>query len=561
MKYYIIAGEASGDLHGSNLMKGLKVADPQANFRVWGGDLMANEGGELVKHYKETAVMGFIEVLASIRKISANLRLCKKDLLEFNPDILILIDYPGFNFRIAKFAKQNGLKVFYYISPKVWAWKESRIENLKRDIDRLFIIFPFEIEYFKKHGIEAIYNGNPLLDSIAQSSCHNESEQEFRTRIGLDEKPLIGLLAGSRTMEINYLMPRMIKLEKLFPGYNFLLAGAPSADISTYSKFLKESNIKLLFGETYSILKHSTVTVLSSGTASLEAALLDAPQVVCYGGNEISYQIAKRLIKIKYASLVNLILDMPLVKELLQHDCKPEKIAEEVKSLLTTKKREKVLKKYAKLREMLGGEGASVKVAKAMIEEYNKMRAGQRYTLYTNTPIGLLKLVSDNNSLTEVCYVEKSAKDSKRENAVSDSSSSQTLPAVLTQAKKEIEEYFNNKRELFEIPVRPEGTEFQQKVWEELKKIPYGEVRTYGDIAKTVGTPDASRAVGLACKMNPLLIVVPCHRVLGVNNKLTGFAIGVEKKSFLLDHEKAYEKGDNSLFSHIKEDNDESKSV
>src|SRR3989339_772543 len=544
MKYYIIAGEASGDLHGSNLMKGLKIADPQARFRVWGGDLMANEGGELVKHYKETAVMGFVEVLKSIRKISANLNLCKNDLLEYNPDILILIDYPGFNFRIAKFAKLNGLKVFYYISPKVWAWKESRVEYLKRDIDRLFIIFPFEIDYFKKQGIEAIYNGNPLLDSIAGHPSIKESSEEFGKRAGLDDKPIIGLLAGSRSMEINYLMPRFIKLEKIFPEYNFVLAGAPSMDLSSYSKFLENTKIKLLFGETYSILRHAKVTVLASGTASLEAALLDAPQVVCYGGNEISYQIAKRLVKIKYASLVNLILDMPLVKELLQHDCTTEKIADEIKYLLNEKHREKLFKKYAKVKEMLGGEGASVKVAASMIEEYNKMREAQRFYLNIDTPLGTLRLTSDNDYLLEVNYIEDTKKrlSNKRDKSDNPNNIQSELPQVILDAKKQFEDYFASKRDTFDIPIKPEGTEFQQKVWGELRKIPYGEVKSYGDIAKIIGSSDASRAVGLACKMNHLLIVIPCHRVLGVNNKLTGFAIGVDKKSFLLNHEKAYEK-------------------
>ncbi len=560
MKYYIIAGEASGDLHGSNLMKGLKITDPQASFRVWGGDLMANEGGELVKHYKDTAVMGFVEVLKSIGKIRKNLILCKRDLLEYNPDVLILIDYPGFNFRIAKFAKLKGLKVFYYISPKVWAWKESRIEYLKRDVDRLFIIFPFEIDYFKKHGVEAIYNGNPLLDSVSGHPCMKESIEEFTKRAGLDDKPIIGLLAGSRLMEINYLMPRFVKLEKIFPDFNFVLAGAPSMDISSYSKYLKKTNFKLLFGETYSILRHAKVTVLASGTASLEAALLDAPQVVCYGGNEISYQIAKRLVKVKYVSLVNLILDMPLVKELLQHDCTTEKIADEIKYLLNEKHREKILKKYAKVREMLGGEGASVKVAASMIEEYNKMREAQRFYLNIDTPLGTLRLTTDNDYLLQVNYVENTKKKvSKKSGKIDQPDEIQyELPQIIVDAKRQFEDYFIGKRDFFDIPIKPEGTDFQQKVWSELRKIPYGEVKSYGEIAKIIGSSDASRAVGLACKMNPLLIVVPCHRVLGVNNKLTGFAIGVDKKSFLLNHEKAYEKGDNSLFTNIKNSSNDS---
>ncbi len=545
MKYYIIAGEASGDLHGSNLMKGLKIADSNADFRIWGGELMEAEGGKLVKHYKETAVMGFAEVLFSINKIIANLRLCKRDLVEYNPDLIILIDYPGFNFRIARFARKREFKIFYYIPPKVWAWKKGRIEILKRDTNRIFTIFPFEAEHYKKRGVDVIYKGNPLLDSVAQAPAIKESEEEFRKRVGLDERPIIGLLAGSRTSEINYLMPKMAGLEKIFPEYNFLLAGAPSMKSEDYSKHLVNSNIKLLFGETYSILRHSKVTALASGTASLEAALLDTPQVVCYGVNFITYLIARTVVKIKHVSLVNIILNQPLVKELLQYDCTTENIAREIKRLLNEKKLDRVFKNYEKIRLLLGKEGTSLKVASSMVEEYNKIVDEERYYITVETPIGLLKLTSNRDFLLEISHVEKGEEERKN------------LPQVLTDAKREIEEYFNNSRESFTVPIKLTGTEFQIKVWNELRKIPYGEVKSYGDIAKTVGIPDASRAVGLACKMNPILIMVPCHRILGANNKLTGFAIGVEKKSYLLNHEKAYEKGADSLFKNLKTDGDE----
>ncbi|MFA6770178.1 MAG: lipid-A-disaccharide synthase [Bacteroidales bacterium] len=538
MKYYIIAGEASGDLHGSNLMKGLKIADPNAEFRFWGGDLMLEVGGTLVRHFKETAIMGFVEVLGSLKKIRANLLLCKRDIIEYKPDVVILIDYPGFNFRIARFAKKNKLKVFYYISPKVWAWKESRIKHLKNDIDQLFIIFPFEIKYFKKHGINAIYNGNPLLDSIMQHKCQQENEQQFRDRIGVSNQPIIGLLPGSRLMEINYLMPRMVKLEKEFPNHLFLLAAAPSISEEAYKKHLEGTNIKYLPGESYAIMKHAAVTVLASGTASLEAALLNSPQVVCYGGNEISFQIAKRLVKVKYVSLVNLILNQPLVKELLQHDCTTFKITQEVKSLLNNKKRERLFKKYDKLRKLLGGKGASAKVAAAMIKELQKLKEMERYYATINSPIGKLKLTAGYDSLLSVEYTKES-----------NIEESKNCPSILLQAKKELSEYFNNKRTNFNIPIKPIGTEFQHKVWEQLKEIPYGNVKSYGDIAKQIGDKDASRAVGMACKMNPLLIIIPCHRIVGANNKLTGFNIGLDKKRFLLDHEKAYDTGEINLFS------------
>lgn len=377
MKYYLIAGEASGDLHGSNLIKGIKEVDSKADLRCWGGDLMQQAGAELVRHYKECAIMGFVEVLTNLGKITRNLKDCKKDILEYNPDVLILIDYPGFNFRIAEFAKKRGIRVFYYIAPKVWAWKESRVHRLKKFVDRLFIIFPFEIEYFKKWGIDAIYRGNPLLDSVDNYSNANESKEEFLSRLSLHpQKTNIAMLAGSRAGEIKYLLPRMIKVANRYPDFQFLLACAPSMDLEFYKSIIgnKCNNIKLLTGETYSILRHSDAAIINSGTASLEAALIGVPQVVCYGGNEISYQIARAVVKLKYISLANLIMDRGLFKELLQHDCTPEKISLELEQLLYNKGyRGKMLEDYARVREILGGKGASAKVAQAMIDELKTM--------------------------------------------------------------------------------------------------------------------------------------------------------------------------------------------
>ncbi len=400
MRYYLVAGEASGDLHGSNLIKGLKSQDPEAEFRCWGGDLMEAEGAHLVKHYKECAIIGFVEVLMSMKKLLGNLAACKKDILEYNPDVLILIDYPGFNFRIAEFAKKKGIKVYYYIAPKVWAWKEKRVHRLRKFVDKLFIIFPFEIEYFKKWGIDAIYRGNPLLDSVDNFKYANESHSEFCTRCKIDpNKPIIALLAGSRRGEIGYLLPRMAKIVSHYPGYQFVLAGAPATETSIYKSVLDRYGIKLLLendlsgqnngygnasekrseaqpevkllkGETYSILKHAKAAIISSGTASLEAALIGTPQVVCYGGNEISYQIAKRFVKLKYISLANLIMDAGLFKELIQHDCTPELIMKELDKLLDdVQYRQKMMSDYADVRNILGGKGASAKVAQAMIEE------------------------------------------------------------------------------------------------------------------------------------------------------------------------------------------------
>lgn len=542
MKYYIIAGEASGDLHGSNLIKGLKKSDPEAHFRVWGGDLMQQAGGELVRHYKETAVMGFVEVLMHASKIKKNFDLCKKDLIEYNPDVLILIDYPGFNFRMAKYAKDRGIKVFYYISPKVWAWKEGRIKNLKRDVDKLFIIFPFEVEYFKKHGIEAEYNGNPLLDSTDAHPCNLESREEFILRNNLDNRPIIGLLAGSRKTEISYLLPRIKNLIHHFPDHQFILAAAPSIEPSYYQEILKDSNLKVLFGETYSVLKHSAAAVISSGTASLEAALLNTPQVVCYGGNEISYQIAKRFVKVKYISLVNLILDAPAVKELIQHDCTQENIITELKDLLTDKRRKQVAKYYKKLRELLGGEGASEKTAKAMMTCLMKMKNETCDSVCINSPVGLLRISCSEKEITEIANV---GEDRPSEIAEPGKISN----PLLNRAAVQLQEYFEEKREAFDLPLKFGGTDFQNRVWRELTQIPYGKSKTYGEIASLVNSKDAVRAVGMACKMNPLLIVVPCHRVIGAHNKLTGFNLGIDKKIFLLNLEKTYIHTDINIFS------------
>ncbi len=378
MKYYIIAGEASGDLHGSNLIKGLKKEDPNCQVRCWGGDLMKAEGAELAKHYKEGAIMGFWEVLINLKKITRNIKECKKDILNYNPDILILIDYPGFNLRIAKFAKENNIKTFYYIAPKVWAWKEKRIHKLKAYIDRLFIIFPFEIEYFKKWGIDAIYNGNPLVECIDNYQHKNETRHEFCNRVNINpDKPSIALLAGSRKMEIKFLLPRMAQVIKNFPNYQFILAAAPSIDINLYNSILQDSakNVKILHGETYSILRHSRAAIISSGTASLEAALIKTPQIVCYGASELSFQIAIRLMKVKYISLANLILDKEIFKELLQHDCSPQRITQELNMLLNDKEcRDKMDQDYNNLREILGTGENSTKIAKSMIDELVKIK-------------------------------------------------------------------------------------------------------------------------------------------------------------------------------------------
>ena len=372
MNYYIIAGEASGDLHGSNLMRGLKQADPAAHFRCWGGDLMTAQGGVLVKHYRETAVMGFFEVLTKLRAVLRNIRRCKRDILAHRPDVLILIDYPGFNLRMAKFASKHGIRVFYYIAPKVWAWKEKRVHRLRKYVDRLFVIFPFETDYFRRWGIEACYAGNPLVDCVAEHLAQKEDFGTFVARNNLPEKPVIAVLAGSRTMEINYVLPRLLFLAKQFPDYRFVVAGAPAIDTALYERLLHGSDFRIVYNQTYALLAQATAAIVASGTATLETALAGVPQVVCYGGSEISYQLAKRLVRTKYISLVNLIMDAPVVAELIQHDMNAANLQKELQAVLPDgAKRQAMLAQYDTLRAKTGERGASLRVAKLMCQYAN----------------------------------------------------------------------------------------------------------------------------------------------------------------------------------------------
>lgn len=380
MKYYIIAGEASGDLHGSNLIKGICAEDSQAEIRFWGGDLMAAAapGSTLVRHYKEGAVMGFVEVLAKAGKLLKNVSFCKKDILDWNPDVVILIDYPGFNFKIAEFAHKAGFKVFYYIAPKVWASREGRIRKLKAFVDKLFIVFPFEKPYFDAKGIDYIYKGNPLVDAVDNSDAMSESHSDFIRRAGLEDSPFIAMLAGSRKGEISTMMPvltefaaRMHALPQ-YAGYQFIIAGAPARNAKDYEPYLTEENrkyIKILFGETQSIIRHAEAAVVNSGTASLETVLFNTPQVVGYITNPITYWIARKIVKIRYISLGNLIVDKLAFKELIQGDCTAEKIMTEIRALIEdAEHRGKMLSDYSEIRNALGGSGASAAVAKAMIE-------------------------------------------------------------------------------------------------------------------------------------------------------------------------------------------------
>tara|TARA_B100000768_G_scaffold121388_1_gene112381 strand:- start:6744 stop:7856 length:1113 start_codon:yes stop_codon:yes gene_type:complete len=370
MRYYIIAGEASGDLHAANLMKALKKTDSKAKFRFWGGNLMKNVEDNLVKHYKDLAFMGFFEVVMNLRTIIINLRLCKADIKKYQPDCLIFIDYPGFNLRIAKWAKKEGLKTHYYISPQIWAWKESRIAAIKRDVDKMYVILPFEKGFYEdKHKMPVEFVGHPLIDAITNRMPVNEIS--FRQVNGLDEKPIIALLPGSRKQEINKMLSVMLSIVKYFSGYQFVIAGAPSQDPEFYNSFVKNKNVYFVENATYDLLSVSYAALVTSGTATLETALFKVPEVVCYKTSRISYEIGKRLVKLKYISLVNLILDKEVVTELVQDEFNTKRLTKELKCILDIKKREKQFIAYHELETKLGGQGASQKVAELIYDSLN----------------------------------------------------------------------------------------------------------------------------------------------------------------------------------------------
>lgn len=371
MKYYIIAGEASGDLHASNLMKALQKKDAKAEFRFWGGDLMQVVGGYLVKHYRELAFMGFAEVVSNLNTILKNIKFCKQDLLEYKPDCLILVDYPGFNLRIAEFAKQQKIKVHYYISPQLWAWKESRIKKIKRDVDQMYVILPFEKGFYeKKHNYPVHFVGHPLLDAIG--SRKQITLTKFRKKYQLNNKPIIAILPGSRKQEIIKMLSVMLKMVDKFKDYQFVIAGAPSQDFEFYKPFIKNSDVQFISNKTYDLLSVSYAALVTSGTATLETALFKVPEVVCYKGSAISYHIGKRLVNIKYISLVNLILDREVVTELIQHDFNEKKLEKELFKILNTRHREQLFLDYFDLEKNLGGKGASEKTAKLIYNYISK---------------------------------------------------------------------------------------------------------------------------------------------------------------------------------------------
>ncbi|MCO6162077.1 lipid-A-disaccharide synthase [Flavobacterium sp. NRK F7] len=371
MKYYIIAGEASGDLHGSNLMKAIYTEDPNAAIRFWGGDLMQNAGGTLVKHYRDLAFMGFLEVVLNLKTILNNIQFCKSDIQAFQPDVIIFIDYPGFNMRIATWAKERNIPTHYYISPQIWAWKENRIKAIKRDVDYMYVILPFEKDFYEgKHHFPVSFVGHPLIDAIQNRKKLDRAT--FILENKLTDKPIIALLPGSRKQEITKMLSGMLSIVKDFPDYQFVIAGAPSQDFSFYEPFLKKENVHFISNKTYHLLQVAHAALVTSGTATLETALFKVPEVVCYKGSWVSYQIAKRIITLKYISLVNLIMDQEVVKELIQDDFNSRQLKIELNKILQGAERTKMIENYNILEEKLGGVGASKKTAHLIVSSIKK---------------------------------------------------------------------------------------------------------------------------------------------------------------------------------------------
>ena len=373
MRYFIIAGEQSGDLHGSNLIRGLLEADNSAQFFCWGGDLMEAAGAILLVHYHKMAFMGFVAVLKNLGAIKKNLSLCKQQITECKPDVVIFIDYPAFNLRIAPFAKNSGFKTFYYISPKFWAWNEGRVKKIKQYVDRMFIIFPFEVDFYKKHNISVEYQGNPLVDEIVRRIFTFPPKKDICISLGIKDQPVIALLAGSRRQEIENILPEMMKMIRYFPEYQFILAGVRNIPDEFYNKIIDNKPVILIKEKTYEILYAAHAALVTSGTATLEAALAGTPQVVCYKADFFSMVIAWMVIKVKYISLVNLILSSELIKELVQYDLNEKNLLKEIKAILPGgSKREKILAGYEVLRTKLGPAGASERIAREMVEELKR---------------------------------------------------------------------------------------------------------------------------------------------------------------------------------------------
>ena len=377
MRYYVIAGEASGDLHASNLIRGLRSQDPEAEVRGWGGDLMQEAGCEIVRHYKDTAIMGFVAVLKNLKKLKGNIRACCEDIQTWKPDVVILVDYAGFNLRIARFAKCIGIRVFYYISPKLWAWNTGRVKQIRKNVDRMYVIFPFETDFYKKYNYKVQYAGNPLVDAIHDRPFQNETFSDFVQLNGLSGRPIIALLAGSRVQELKFVLPQMLKMVRYFSDFEFVIAGAPSMKDSDYAAYVGDMGVKIIYGQTYRLVKQATAALVTSGTATLETALLKTPQVVCYSGEggAFSYWLFKTVVKVKYISLVNLMLDREVVKELLMQKLNEKNLLTELSRIIYDEDvRQKMTADYEEIIERLGKPGASDRFAKLMIEDIERDR-------------------------------------------------------------------------------------------------------------------------------------------------------------------------------------------
>ena len=365
MKYYIIAGEASGDLHASNLMKALRTEDPDAGFRCWGGDLMEKAGGRIVRHYRDLAFMGFVEVVLNLRTILRNFRFCEEDLLSYKPDALILVDYPGFNLRMAKFASRHGIRVFYYISPKVWAWHSSRVRTIRRHVDRMFVILPFEREFYRKYGMEVDFTGHPLCDAIENTS---DTSASFRRDLGLDLRPVIALLPGSRKQEVEHMLEVMLAMVPVFPDHQFVIGAVGSLPKELYGRIIANRDVTIVTDRTYDLLRIAHSALVTSGTATLEAALFTVPQVVCYKANPLSYRIARMVVRVRFISLVNLIMGRESVSELIQSRFNTENLKTELSHILAGERRDRMIAEYGELIQMLGGSGASARTASLMAQ-------------------------------------------------------------------------------------------------------------------------------------------------------------------------------------------------
>ena len=387
MKYYVVAGEASGDLHASNLIKAIREKDPEAQFRGCGGDLMQQAGAELLIHYRDMAFMGFWEVFVHLKEVFGNMKCCKSDILDWHPDVLVLVDLPGFNLRIAKFAKEHHIKVVYYISPQIWAWKKGRIKQIKRDVDEMMVILPFEKDFYAKHGMDVHYVGHPLLDAVSRDLPEREDVRNFKANHHLEDREIIALLPGSRKQEINAILPQMLKMTELFPQYQFVVSTVSWLPKELYDHYLQPSveterapslqqngNVRTVCDQTYALLANAKAAIVASGTATLETAMIGTPQVVCYAGSELSYLIAKHLISgINYISLPNLIMDAPVVTELIQHDYNTERLEKELRLITEDDNNIAAMKaQYKELYTRLGNGSASQKAAEVVVHTAGK---------------------------------------------------------------------------------------------------------------------------------------------------------------------------------------------